>query len=307
MRLPILCLVAGGALGGLVARWYSAERPGPLQIRIPFAVVTEIPEPARPSVRTVRVGCTEAPERIGAPLAKLPPEKPVRTWWRLATARDGCVIAAWQGATIVASRDDGATFTPIVESKSLILGAAVRADGTIFVMREDFTLAIVRPDGSATVRTLAFRGAERGELRVRGRWLVAVTDTGPAISDDEGVSWRHLEWDGAYLVDLQILDGGAIVALADISGDVCDHFDCHGPTQKHIETHLDGRAWRPASRRHARALDVAYAAGLPGPHAPRANYGEVLDSHGLVVGVAGDDSIVRHTRSGWRVLFGGTP
>jgi hypothetical protein len=312
MRLPALCLVAGGALGGLVARWYSAEPPEPQQIRIPFAVVTEIPERTLPSVRTVRVGCTEAPERIGTPLAKLPPAGSIGTYWQVAAATNACVIVAWQGARIapskddaariVASWDDGVTFSPIVESNSPIVGAAVRADGTIFVMREDATLAIVRPDGSVTVRTLAFHG----EPRVRGRWLVVVTEMGPAISDDEGVSWRHLGEQVSYLVDLQIHDDGAIVALFDASSEVCDHFDCHGPTQAYLESHLDGRPWRPASRRHARSLDVARAAAEPRSAASAGGWG-VLDSHRLIVGVAADGSIVRDTRSGWRLLYGGTP
>jgi hypothetical protein len=173
--------------------------------------------------------------------------------------------------------------------------------GSIFVMRADFTLSIVHTDGSSVSRTLAFRGAPW----VRGRWLVIHTDTSPAMSDDEGAHWRQLDWRAGYLADLHVLDDGAIVALSDLHSQACDHFGCEGPTEEYLESHLDGRPWRPASPRHIRAASIIRKTAALPPDRSALDPAEVLDSHRLLLDVVANRSVVRYTPAGWRLLFVG--
>nr|MBA3542302.1 hypothetical protein [Deltaproteobacteria bacterium] len=115
----------------------------------------------------------------------------------------------------------------------------------------------------------------------------------------------QLDWGAGYLVDLDVLDDGAIVALSDLSSVLCDHFGCGGPTVEAIESHLDGRAWQPASPRHLRAAAFSSAV-RPAVAPPASSAGtHLLDSHRLVLQVAANRAVVRYTAAGWRVLFTG--
>ncbi len=311
MRSSALGLVVGAAIGGVVALQCPAEPRAPMRVGIPFPVPTRIdqrstpspsPSPPPPPAPPVHASCSKTPQHIGQPLAKLPTDEPTDIgYWHVEAAAGQCVIAAWTGATIVASWDDGATFAPVLESSSPIVGAAVRDDGTIFVMREDFTLGVAHPDGSSISRSLTFGG----EPFTRGRWLVIRTKTSPAISDDEGASWRQLDWGEGYLADLHILDDGAIVAFVDLRMEVCGHQGCDGPTEKYIETQLDGRPWRPASPRHVRAASIVRKVLAVPPKRGGIDPHAVLDSHRLLLEVAAHRYLVRYTPAGWRLLFTG--
>jgi hypothetical protein len=59
---------------------------------------------------------------------------------------------------------------PILESSSPIIGAAVRADGTIFVMREDFTLGIAHPMVSTCLSTYQRACRTSGDVWLAGSW-----------------------------------------------------------------------------------------------------------------------------------------
>jgi len=310
MRSSALGLVVGAALGGVVALLRPAEPRASVRIGIPFPVFTRIdlrsppppPPPPAPPTPSAHAGCSRTPQDIGQPLAAYPTAEPTDIGsWQVEAAAGQCVIAAWTGATIVASWDDGATFAPILESRSPIAGAAVRDDGTIFVMREDFTLDVVHPDGSSISRSLTFGG----EPFTRGRWLVVRTKEAPAISDDEGASWRQLAWPGGYFADLHMVDDGAIVALLDLRDQVCGHLGCDGPTEQYVETQLDGRPWRPASPRHVGAASIVRKVLALPPERGGIDPHAVLDSHRMLLEVAAKRSLVRYTPGGWRLLFTG--
>jgi hypothetical protein len=282
------------------------------------------PVPAPPSVPPAaevrepvarRIACSRAPERIGRKRARLPTGgATARTWWRVAAAAKACVIVVWSEHELRASFDDGASFAALLAGDAPIVGADVRADGAIVVMREDFTLTIAYPDGRTVVRTLAFLG----KPSFRGRWLVMQSPhTGaPAISDDDGAHWRHLDWgDDGWMVDLRVLADGTIVVVTDHAGSMCDHFGCGGPTRWYEESHLDGRPWQRASREHVRAarmplaaewVSTARAAAVP-PEARTLTRWSALDSHRLIVTRADDGSVMRYTRAGWRVLVAEEP
>jgi hypothetical protein len=313
MRATQLCLLAGTTIG-LVAPRFRAD--GARAVATQPAV--EAPAAsgagsgsgsasgsASVSVSAPRIGCAEHPESVGAPLAALPAwPGGVRGMWQVAVSRHACVIAAWEGARLVVSWDDGVTFSPIVASTSPLSGVAAADDGTVFATRDDGTLEVVHADGSTTTRQLAFRGAPLA----RGRWLVIngagarVGGDAIALSADEGATWRVLEVTSGYLLDLRVLDDGAIVGNFDHRGELCDHFGCgDGPTSEISETHLDGRPWAPATARHARAVEAL--ADQPTPPAGVAL--PQLDSHRRTVAVAGATMIVRDTGRGWRVLYTG--
>jgi hypothetical protein len=303
---PAVCvLLASTGVSGVVLQLRGFE---PVRVSLPQFVPVRIAVDQRavPPAPARRVGCARAPSEIGTPLATLPAAEPAGDrYWRVLAAADQCVIAAWSGATIVASWDDGATFLPVLEQGSPIVGAALRDDGTLFVMREDFTLGVAYPDGSSISRSLAFRG----DLLARGAWLVVRTDGGPAISNDDGASWRQLDWGDGYVVDLHVLDDGAIVALSDRASVLCDHFGCGGPTTEYLESHLDGRPWKPASGHHVRAASRLRTAAAVPPGRAREFFLDsrvVLDSHRMLVEVAANRHVVRYTKTaGWRLLFTG--
>ena len=295
LRTALWCVLAGSVLGGTLVHLRGAPARRRLELPHPVVVERVLPAPPQPpsppSPVSHQITCGD-PARIGEPLASPPVGSGAPRWWRVAAAAKACVFVAWSEADVVASWDDGATFTPLDASAARVVGTAVRDDGTIIVMREDYTLAIAYPDGSTLVRRLAFRG----EPLARGRWLVIRGRDAPAISDDDGASWRQLEPPGSYLVDLHVLGDGTIVATVDDSMVMCDHFGCGGPTVHDAESHLDGRPWRAASRSHQRAAAAA----------SRAPAGE-RDAHGLAVEVVANRYLVRRTAGGPRTLYVGAP
>ena len=340
MRATLLCLLAGTTIGLVAQRLRPAdERLVPFGARTPVpaeaapapvpaeAAPAPVPAEAAPAPVPVsrsaapgsgagsglalapapssapRIGCADRLEDVGTPLAAIPtwPEN-ARSVWQIAVSRHACVIAAWEGARLVVSWDDGATFSPMLESTSRLIGVAAADDGTVYATRDDGTLGIIHPDGSTTSRTLAFRGSPMA----RGEWLVINGgDAGGdvvALSPDDGVTWRVLDQTGGYLLDLRVLDDGAIVGQFDYRGSMCDHFGCAEPTVGYLETHLDGRPWRDATHRHAKALQ-SFAEP---PAAPPNVSQPQRDAHDRLVAVAGASMIIRDTGHGWRVLYTGT-
>jgi hypothetical protein len=300
----VLSLCVGFMVGAVIAR--RREPPSPVHAHLPYPAVIEheLQMPARrtePMVTTEsrHLDCPASVERAGTPLAKLPDEVPGERWWRVAVSARTCVLAVWSERDVLASWNDGASFEPIVPSSSKLVGVDVGDDGTIFVIREDFTLVILHPDGRTITRTLAFRGRPLA----RGRWLV-IAGGSPSISDDEGASWRQLEWQHGG--DLRVLSDGTIVAHADVTGEVCGDKGCDGPTELDLESHLDGRPWTQATPAHVRAI--------PPPRGqfvalePRsASRWDVTDSHGLPIH-AERLHILRYLgKRGWRLLYTGAP
>jgi hypothetical protein len=196
------------------------------------------------------------PKTIGTVIPARPtPATPHTEAWQVAAANGVCVIIGWTSDELVASWDDGAAFTPFAAGDK-IQSAAVGDAGTIYVLRVGGMLDVFHTDGTVAHRDLT-NGA-LGRLHVRGRWLWlshdVVPDT-PAISDDEGTTWRNFDWTEGDLVDLAVLDDGTVVGLADYHSVMCDHFGCgDGPFTAAFETTIEGQPWHRATKRHAQAL-----------------------------------------------------
>jgi hypothetical protein len=308
MRVGWIWLFAASA--GVAGAWVALHDPNclpPVHVTVSAPVLVErtrvTDSPAPYAVRR-HVACSASPGAVGQPLAALPVEPPAGPrFWNVAAASEQCVIAAWSLSTLVASYDDGATFEPISTRSSPITGADVRADGTVFAMREDFTLEIIYPDGRSVMRTLAFAG----EPMVRGQWLVIRTDSAPAISHDDGATWRQLDWNDGYLADLAVLADGTIVARTDRAGVLCDHFGCPDITTEDYVSHLDGRPWTGATEAQTRSLRKSREPSAP-PSDRQALIRTTVDSHGALVGVVANRHVVRYTKAGgWHLLFKGEP
>ncbi len=189
-------------------------------------------------------------------------------------------------------------------AQTLIEGVTVRDDGTIYVLRQNFRLGVLRPDGSSLWRTLPFRGG----LASSGRWLVT-TYPGLSISDDDGASWRHLDAGLSYLIRMRVLDDGTIVAKGDRRKSICSARGCRDAWDTAVvESNLAGRPWQRASASHVRAIEPRPpAATLPLPlQYERDGIRLALDSHRLPLLSPNDRTLVRYTgASGWRVLFKG--
>jgi hypothetical protein len=217
-------------------------------VLLPVLAALSMPAFAAPMVTPHPITCGD-PKTIGTP------PSPTIESWQVAAAGGACVIIGWTPDKLVASWDDGATFTPFAAGAK-IQSAAVGDTGTIYVLRVSGMLDVFHADGTIAHRDLT-NGA-LGRLRVRGRWLWlthdVVPDT-PAISDDEGTTWRNFDWTEGDLVDLVVLDDGTVVGLADYHSIMCDHFGCGaGPFTAAFETTIEGQPWRPASKGHAHAL-----------------------------------------------------
>lgn len=240
---------------------FVALRRGMLRFLLVILLAAAASRVAAAAPRSITCG---DPRKIGTPVKTLDTTLTGgHTNWSVVTSRRVCVIVAWTDAEIVASFDDGRTFAvlgiaaPGIRNQS----AAIGDDGTIYVVRSDSTLTLMRPDGTTTVRTLAPSHWEP-VLRVRGTWLwlyYNVVGNHGALSNDEGANWTALTWTEADLVDLVVLADGTLVGLADYRSAVCDHFGCgDGPLNSAFEARGPGGPWKPATKRHARKLTGDY-------------------------------------------------
>jgi hypothetical protein len=314
LRAPLLALLAGAVIAGTLLRVRRDPPPVHLHVPVPEPVEQVLPGPTHaaspaPTILPHHLSCGAPVASIGTPMSEVPKDADSgKRYWRVVAGARTCVIAVWSDADLVASWDDGASFAPVPGSGAKIVGVAVRDDGTIFVMREDFTLGVIYPDGRVLTRHLAFRG----EPEASGKWLVIYTRPSISISDDDGATWRQLggveDSILVYASRLRVLDDGTLVAHADWHGAACDHFGCAEPAEGDVESHLDGGAWREATPAHARALGKPREASVLPPFDVR-NGWDVVDSHDLLLHVIPNRrEIVRYLgKAGWRLLYTGAP
>jgi hypothetical protein len=333
--LAVGVMASSALVGSCVSDTTWSGHSVPLRVSAPQMVPSPSPSLAvtstRAPVSASRIRCDKPPEQIGSAT-----EAPVHdkdggwSWtlrWRVAASADQCVIAVSSATQVLASWDDGETFHRVLDDPAgrvtaeptdtepgatpasggaAISGVTVRDDGTIYVLRENLRLGMLRPDGSSLWRTLPFRGVL---LANSGRWL-AMMYPGLSISDDDGASWRHLEVGVEWIHRVLVLDDGAIVVKGLRKEFVCARRSCDDvKVPAVIESHLDGRPFEKASISHRRAVEaVGKTVVRPGLalHDDEDPTRATFDSHGFPLLIPDEHRLLRYVGAGgWRLIFTG--